>query len=115
MVGSSTGFDIDKFVAEYIDSLVSWALIVFYRENPGARDRAGELALRLGRHIADVERAAEKLADKGVLKRLKIDSDIIYAYEPEETIRDQIDEFVRSLDDREVRLSVLSSVLGKLG
>ncbi len=108
-------FDIEKFIAEYIDSLVTWAVIVFYHENPGARDRAGELALRLGRRIADVERAAEKLAEKGVLKRVKLDSDIIYVYEPEEAVRDQIDKFVRSLDDREVRLSVLSRVFDKMG
>ncbi|MCL5292064.1 MAG: hypothetical protein M1548_05985 [Actinobacteria bacterium] len=113
MLAGLVGDDIGRFVDEYVDSLVSWAIIVFYHENPGARDRAEELALHLGRRIDDVAKAAERLSEKGLLSRLAQERDIIYLYQPDKELQSKVTRFVQSLDEREVRLAVLSRVLEK--
>lgn len=105
--------EIKRFVDEYVDSLVSWAIIVFYHENPGARDRVEDLALHLGRRLEDVRWAAEALSEKGLLKKIGDGKEVVYVYEPEEELRTKVERFVQSLDNRQVRLAVLSGVLDK--
>ncbi|MHB0977157.1 MAG: hypothetical protein ACYC1U_08180 [Candidatus Aquicultorales bacterium] len=101
-----------RFVDEYVDSLVSWAIIVFYHENPGARHRTEELALHLGRRPADVLKCADTLVEKGLLKQTD-GADAVYFYDPDPDLAAWVDSFVQALDDRETRLEILARVLEK--
>ncbi|MCL4499583.1 MAG: hypothetical protein M1335_05000 [Chloroflexi bacterium] len=114
MLGALLDDDAKRFVDAYVDSLVSWAIIVFYHENPGARDRAEDLALHLGRRLDDVSKAAEKLAEKRLLARSVRDSDVVYVYHPDDRLAEEVSKFVQALDDRELRLTILSRVLEKV-
>lgn len=112
MSTSSIDTELKQFVAEYVDSLISWAIIVFYHQNPGARDRASDLARHLGRREEDVLRAAERLVDKGLLRKEDA-TEPVYTYEADDEMRLRVAAFVGGLETRDVRLWVLETVLGK--
>lgn len=105
--------NLQKFVHSYVNSLVVWAVIVFYHQNPGVRDRCIDLARHLGRRDVDIETAVEYLAGKGFLKKEGDDSEAIFIYEPDQDLRRQVNAFVDALETRDLRLWVLSEVLGK--
>jgi len=105
--------NLKAFIDLYVNSLASWAIIVFYHQNPGVRDRISDLATHLGRREDDVEKAVEYLVEKGLLREESGDSDSIYIYDPDETMRKQVHMFVNALDTRDLRLWILSEVLGK--
>jgi len=109
--------DIDNsfkvFVQSYVNSLVVWAVIVFYHQNPGVRDRISDLARHLGRREDDVKEAVEHLVSKGFLKAEDADGEEIFIYEPNAKLSKQVERFVNALDTRDLRLWVLSEVLGK--
>ena len=99
--------DLKNFVNRYITSFLAWDLVVFFHKNPGTADGAGALAVKLGRRAEEIERAASELADKAILKN----SSLIYAYDPPEATRAQVDKFVQAINDRETRLLILTKVL----
>ncbi|HZD60288.1 MAG TPA: hypothetical protein VE439_07530 [Anaerolineae bacterium] len=101
-----------SFISSYVNSLASWAIIVFYHQNPGVRDRVSDLAMHLGRRENDIEKAVEHLTESGLLKKEEGDNGAIYIYEPDLRLREQVNAFVDALDVRELRLWVLSEVLG---
>ncbi|MDP2211998.1 MAG: hypothetical protein Q8J63_09720 [Candidatus Aquicultor sp.] len=101
------------FVGKYVDSLASWAIIVFYHQNPGVRDRITDLATHLGRRESDIEIAVIELTKKGLLLKEDEGEEAVYTYDPESILHQQVEEFVNALDVRDVRLWVLSEVLEK--
>jgi DNA-binding MarR family transcriptional regulator len=103
--------DIEEFIDKYIDSLISWAIIVFYYQNPGARDRVSDLARHLGRREEDVQKAADFLAAKGFLKKIE-GEEPIYIFEPNTSLKKKVAKFVAALERRDTRLSILAKVLG---
>lgn len=105
--------NLKSFVRAYVNSLASWAVIVFYHQNPGARDRVEDLATHLGRREDDIKRAVEHLAHRGLLKKEEDDIGAVFVYEPDIRLRGQVEEFVDALDIRDMRLSILSEVLGR--
>ena len=105
--------NLKSFVHSYVDSLVVWAVIVFYHQNPGVRDRITDLGRHLGRREEDIERAVEGLVSKGLLRKEEVDGEAIFVYEPDPDLRQQVSAFVNALDTRDLRLWVLSEVLDK--
>lgn len=105
--------NLKTFVRSYVNSLVAWAVIVFYHQNPGVRDRVSDLARHLGRREDDIERAVEHLAARGLLRKEDSDGEFVYAYEPNDELDEQVTKFVNALDERELRLWILSEVLEK--
>ncbi|MCL6471630.1 MAG: hypothetical protein K6T91_02330 [Firmicutes bacterium] len=105
--------NLKDFVHLYVDSLVAWAVIVFYHENPSVRDRVTDLARHLGRREDDIARAVEELAVKGLLKKEEIDGEAIFVYEPDSALREQVNSFVDALDSRDLRLWILAEVLDR--
>jgi DNA-binding MarR family transcriptional regulator len=103
--------DVEEFIDEYIDNLISWAIIVFYYQNPGARDRVSDLARHLGRREEDVQRAADFLVAKGFLKKME-GEEPVYIFEPSAELKRKVAKFVAALEQRDTRLSILSKVLG---
>lgn len=114
MLGDSLNDDIREFVDDFVDSLVGWAIIVFFYENPGTRDRVEDLARNLGRRNEDVAKAAEELCAKGILNKHVYDNETVYTFQPRDDVKEKVAQFVRSLDERSVRLKILSHVLEKV-
>ncbi len=105
--------NLEEFVHSYVNSLVVWAVIVFYHQNPGVRDRCTDLARHLGRREDDIEAAVDYLAGKGFLRKEGAEAEAIFIYEPDSGLRDKVNAFVDALETRELRLWVLTEVLGK--
>jgi hypothetical protein len=103
---------IKSFMESYVNSLISWAIIVFYQQNPGVRDRVTDLARHLGRNEADVARAVEHLRATGFL-RVDVGEETVYYYEPDDTLSEQVNVFVNAMDARDTRLWLLSEILDK--
>ncbi len=105
--------NLKSFVRSYVNSLIVWAVIVFYHQNPGVRDRVPDLSRHLGRREDDIQRAVEYLTVKGFLRREEAGGDAVYTYEPNPDLREQVNAFVDALDIRDLRLWILSEVLDK--
>lgn len=107
---------VSLFVEEYIDSFISWDLILFFHENPYTVGSPASIAMSIGRLGSDIEPYLERLADKGVLfreYRASDGSEVIYAYKPEPEFEKMVMEFKRALKDRASRLIIVSKVLQK--
>lgn len=113
LMGEAISNNLKSFVSSYVSSLVAWAIIVFYHENPGVRDRVSDLARHLGRNEDDIERAVDHLTKEGFLKVEGNGKEAIFVYEPDIDLYEQVSLFVNALDTRDQRLWVLSEVLGK--
>jgi len=105
--------NLKSFVRTYVNSLASWAIIVFYHQNPGVRDRVTDLAMHLGRRESDIEVAVKELTQKGLLTQEDDDDDAVFIYKPDSSLRTQVESFVSALDVRDLRLWMLSEVLEK--
>lgn len=107
---------VSSFVEEYIDSFISWDLILFFHENPYTVGSPTSIAMSIGRLGSDIEPYLERLADKGVLVRefrAGDGSETIYAYKPEPGFEKMVIDFKRALRDRASRLIIVSKVLQK--
>lgn len=107
---------VGSFVEEYVDSFITWDLILFFHENPYTIGSSSSIAMSIGRLGSDIEPYLEKLADKGILShefRAGDGADTIYAYKPEPDFEKMVMEFKRALKDRASRLIIVSKVLQK--
>lgn len=105
--------EIKKFIERFIDSFVSWDLIVFFHTNSGTIDTCKGLSSRLGRKENEVKNSLEELYKKGLLGKKVGSGKEVYFYSPSPHLKDVVDEFVKSLEDRSFRLKVLSYLLKK--
>lgn len=104
------------FVDEFIDSFITWDLVLFFHENPYTLGSASSIAMSIGRLGADIEPFLEKLAQKGVLSheyRPGDGAEPIYAYKPQHEFEKMVTDFKRALKDRASRLIIVSKVLQK--
>lgn len=107
---------VGAFVEEYIDSFISWDLILFFHENPYTVGSPSSIAMSIGRLGSDIEPYLERLSDKGILVREyrgQGGTETIYAYKPEPDFEKMVIEFKRALKDRASRLIIVSKVLQK--
>ncbi len=105
--------EIEKFIERFIDSFISWDLIVFFHTNSGTVDTCKGLASRLGRKEDEVRASLEELCKKGLLRKRVGSCKEVYFYSPSPHLREVVDEFVKCLEDRSFRLKVLSFLLKK--
>ncbi len=107
---------VSAFVDEYVDSFVTWDLILFFHENPYTVGSPSSIAMSIGRLGADIEPYLEKMTEKGILShelRPGDGAEAIYAYKPEPEFEKLVREFKRALKDRASRLIIVSKVLQK--
>ncbi|MDY6794196.1 MAG: hypothetical protein SWK76_02765 [Actinomycetota bacterium] len=107
---------VSSFVEEYIDSFITWDLILFFHDNPYTVGSSSSIAMSIGRLGSDIEPYLEKLAEKEVLSyefRPGGTAETIYAYKPEPDFEKMVMEFKRALRDRASRLIIVSKVLQK--
>jgi predicted transcriptional regulator len=107
---------VSRFVDEYVDSFITWDLILFFHENPYTVGSSSSIAMSIGRLGSDIEPYLERLADRGVLTRefrSGEGGETIYAYKPEPDFERMVMEFKKALKDRASRLIIVSKVLQK--
>ncbi len=102
--------EIKAFVDEYVDSFISWDIILFYYHNPDALEKASSLAGRLGRVDKDIKGGLVHLVDKKVLTVTDGDT---YSFTPDPRLAEQIKNFNDALAVASLRLAILSQVLSK--
>lgn len=107
---------VSMFVDDYVDSFITWDLILFFHDNPYTVGSPSSIAMSIGRLGADIEPFLEKMTGKGILShefRAGDGAETIYAYKPEAEFEKMVREFKRSLKDRASRLIIVSKVLQK--
>lgn len=107
---------VEKFVEEYLDSFITWDLLLFFHENPYTVGTPSSIALSIGRLGSDIEPYLEKLVEKGVLtkeERGGEGGEALYSYRPSPEFEKTVMEFKRALRDRASRLIIVSKVLQK--
>lgn len=102
--------DIKQFCDDYVASFVCWDLILFFHNNPGARDDVKGLASRLGRKEEDIDAAVKHLALKQVLCEA---GEGVFEYAPASEVAERIGRFAVSLESTDLRLLALLHVLDK--
>jgi predicted transcriptional regulator len=107
---------VNQFVDEYIDSFITWDLILFFYENPFTVGSPSSIAMNIGRLDSDVQPYLEKLVEKGIVTRetpTRDGAEIIYSYKPNDEFEKKVEQFKKSLRDRTSRLMIVSKVLQK--
>jgi predicted transcriptional regulator len=107
---------VERFVEEYVDSFITWDLILFFHENPYAVGTPSSIALSIGRLGSDIESYLDRLVEKGVLAREEDSGEggeAVYSYRPKPEFEKMVMEFKRALKDRASRLIIVSKVLQK--
>jgi len=99
-----------KFVDEYVDSFISWDILLFFRHNPAAIETAKSLSGRLGRRQEDTKFGLTFLCEKGVLRT---EDNKTYEFKPGDQLEMQITAFSDALAHRDTRMKILSKVLSK--
>jgi hypothetical protein len=107
---------VGNFVEEFVDSFITWDLILFFHENPYTVGSPSSIAMSIGRLGSDIEPFLERMATKGILShefRAGEGAETIYAYKPEPDFEKMVIDFKRALRDRASRLIIVSKVLQK--
>jgi hypothetical protein len=102
--------DVLGFVDAYVDSFISWDILIFFHHNSSAIENAGSLSGRLGRRLEDTKDGLTFLCDKGVLHT---EDNETYEFKPEDQLAKQITAFSDALTQPDTRLRILSKVLSK--
>lgn len=102
--------DVHKFVEEYVDSFISWDILLFFHNNPGALESCESLSNRLGRNEDDVSVGLDVLANKGVLLTA---GKGVYQSNPDPQFLNRVKAFSDALCVASTRLSILNQVLSK--
>jgi hypothetical protein len=102
--------DVYRFVDEYIDSFISWDILIYFHRKPGAIETSASLASRLGRNESDVEPEVDRLIKKGVLTAA---SGGTVKHDPTPELAERIAEFNEALLVASTRMTILGQVLGK--
>lgn len=105
---------VSLFVSEYVDSFITWDLVLFFHENPYTVGSPSSIAMSIGRLGADIEPFLENMTEKRILShefRVGDGAEAIYAYKPEPEFEKMVIEFKRALKDRASRLIIVSKVL----
>lgn len=99
-----------QFVDDYVNSLLTWDILVYFHKNPDETLGPEELALRLGRHTDESAIEIEALCDGGILEH----AGGLIRYAPAQETREIIGTFVDACQDRGRRLALIALVLHKI-
>lgn len=111
---SNISTDLRDFIVNYIDSFLTWDLLVFFHTNPGTINGPAELAASLGRKEDEIKDPLDFLESKQVLKRKSFRGKNVYFYSPPEEIKEKVEKFVKGLDSKNFRFHAISIVLKKV-
>jgi hypothetical protein len=102
------GPSIMKFVEQYVRSLLTWDILVFFHRNPDAVLDLEGLASRLGRRIEELQPEIDELCKDKILQCALI------RYRPSPELRETVGKFVEACQERGRRLALIALVLHKI-
>lgn len=102
---------IEDFLKQYLDSFITWDLLLFFYNNPSTSETLSSLSVRLGRNEDEVLPTLHSMTAKGILEKKKDGAGEIYCYFPGAELQKKIEEFVQALESRDKRLAILTHVL----
>ena len=100
-------------VNSYVDSLLSWDVIVFLYENKSHLSGIADLARSIGRKPKEVEKIISSLKRKGVIDGHHYSPGHKSLFALSNEFRQEIKPFISALGKRESRLAILTEVLKK--
>jgi hypothetical protein len=104
------GLATTHFVDRYVRSLLTWDVLVFFHRNPDAVLDIEGLAMRLGRHVEELQFEVDELCRDRVLEC----SGGLVRYRPDSEMRDGVEGFANACEDRGRRLALIALVLHKI-
>lgn len=96
-----------NFVKKNITTFLAWDLLIYFQKNPHKVETDYSLAAKLGRNIADIEKACAELVSKGLL----VKNPYGYCLTEDKQAKEQLDQFTAALESREKRLLLLTYLL----
>lgn len=99
-----------KFVDQYVRSLLTWDVLVFFHRNPDAVLDLEGLASRLGRRVEELEPEVDELCKDKILQS----AGGLIRYRPSSDMADTIAKFVDACQERGRRLALIALVLHKI-
>jgi hypothetical protein len=103
-----------EFLKVGVNSFIKWDLVRFFHENPNTADTAADIARYAGRAPEDIEKELAELVQAGVLNRELVGVITVYSLSTDPTMRDLIDQFVMSCNDRHFRVKVIYHVIHRM-
>jgi hypothetical protein len=104
------GPSIMKFVDQYVRSLLTWDILVFFHRNPDAVLDLEGLASRLGRRVEELQPEIDELCKDKILQC----AGGLIRYRPSPELRETISKFVDACQERGRRLALIALVLHKI-
>lgn len=106
--------DVIDFVDGYLDSFVTWDVLIYFHENPHVEKKLSGIALDIGRAAPSLETVLGNLAGKGVLLgETEAGDEPSFRYTPTSEFRVTMERFIEATRDRTNRLVFVSRVLQK--
>ncbi len=105
--------DIIEFVDKFINSILSWELIVLFHSNPGIQDDNNGISKLVGRKPEDVKNVLQSMCNDEIVQITEIEGQTIYYYHPSEEIEILIKRFIESIKEYDTRILLLSRVMEK--
>lgn len=106
--------DVMEFVDRYLDTFVTWDVLVYFHENPGIEKKISAIALDIGRRITSLQPSLTALAEQGLLaSEVEPGDEPSYRYAPTSEFKSGMDRFIEATRDRTNRLAFVSKVLQK--
>lgn len=99
-----------KFVENYVRSLLTWDVLVFFHRNPEAVLDLEGLASRLGRRANELQPEIDELCKDRILQC----AGGLIRYRPTPEMRETISRFVDACQERGRRLALIALVLHKI-
>jgi hypothetical protein len=104
------GASIMNFVDQYVRSLLTWDILVFFHRNPDAVLDMEGLASRLGRRVDELAPEVDELTHDKILSQ----AGGLIRYRPSPEMRETIGKFVEACQERGRRLALIALVLHKI-
>lgn len=104
---------INEFIDIYIDSFLSWELIILFHSNPGIKDDIKGISRLLARKPENIQLALDVMCSKGLTCSEYIYERQVYYFNPPEELKQMINLFISSLDTYDNRIKYINRILNK--
>jgi hypothetical protein len=99
------------FVKTRVNSFIKWDLVRFFYENPNTNDTVENIAKYAGRNAAAVKPELEDLVESGVMQKRDVEGTSIYSLAENQDMRELVDRFILSCEDRHFRVKAVYHII----
>ena len=99
------------FVKTRVNSFIKWDLVRFFYENPNTNDTVENIAKYAGRNAAAVKPELEDLVESGVMEKRDVEGTSIYSLADNQDMRELVDRFILSCEDRHFRVKAVYHII----